>query len=89
MERLCYCRDYWNLTSAVLKLTGSYNTSIAYPPSTDVTANFGFENMTIRVIKFFAHSYTWAEPACTAPYAPCAPRGLAWTCNDQVKKIPH
>jgi len=61
--------DYWNLTSAVLKLNGTYNTSIAYPPSTDVTANFG---------------YTWAEPACTAPYAPCAPRGLAWTCNDQV-----
>lgn len=61
--------DYWNLTSAILKLEGSYNKTIAYPATTDVTANFG---------------YTWAEPACTAPYAPCAPRGLAWTCNDQV-----
>jgi len=61
--------DYWNLTSALLKLEGSYNKTIAYPATTDVTAQFG---------------YTWAEPACTAPYAPCAPRGLAWTCNDQV-----
>jgi hypothetical protein len=61
--------DYWNLTSAILKLEGSYNKSIAYPATTDVTAQFG---------------HTWAEPACTAPFAPCAPRGLAWTCNDQV-----
>jgi len=61
--------DYWNVTKATLNLKGSYNTTIAYPETTDVTANFG---------------YTWAEPACTAPYAPCAPHGLAWTCNDQV-----
>jgi len=61
--------DYWNLTSATLKLAGNYNNKTAYPVTTDVTANFG---------------YSWAEPACTAPYAPCAPRGLAWTCNDQV-----
>lgn len=61
--------DYWNLTSATLNLEGTYNKSIAYPATTDVTAKFG---------------HTWAEPACTAPYAPCAPRGLAWTCNDQV-----
>jgi len=61
--------DYWNVTKATLNLEGSYNKTIAYPTTTDVTANFG---------------YTWAEPACTAPYAPCAPRGLAWTCNDQV-----
>jgi len=61
--------DYWNLTSAVLKLSGQYNENISYPANTDVTAQFG---------------YSWAEPACTAPYAPCAPRGLAWTCNDQV-----
>ena len=84
------------MTKATLNLKGSYNTTIAYPETTDVTANFGFEaflseNMTsqeylvvTRHTMFFSHSYTWAEPACTAPYAPCAPHGLAWTCNDQV-----
>jgi len=61
--------DYWNLTAATLRLEGAYNKTIAYPDETDVTAQFG---------------YTWAEPACTAPFAPCAPRGLAWTCNEQV-----
>jgi len=61
--------DYWNVTKATLKLEGNYNTTIAYPKTTDVTAQFG---------------YTWAEPACTAPYAPCAPHGLAWTCNNQT-----
>jgi len=66
-----HCRDYWNLTAATLRLEGAYNKTIAYPDETDVTAQFG---------------YTWAEPACTAPFAPCAPRGLAWTCNEQVAR---
>ena len=79
------------MTKATLNLEGSYNKTIAYPTTTDVTANFGFdaflsENMSI---KFLSPSYTWAEPACTAPYAPCAPRGLAWTCNDQVIETPQ
>jgi len=61
-------KDYWNMTSASLTLTGTLN-GTTLPASSDVTPKSG---------------YTWAEPACTAPYAPCAPVGLSWTCGDQV-----
>lgn len=61
-------KDYWNMTSASLSLTGSMNGS-TLPASSDVTPKSG---------------YTWAEPACTAPYGICAPIGLSWTCGDQV-----
>ena len=36
-----YCSDYWNVTKATLKLEGSYNKTVAYPKTTDVTAHFG------------------------------------------------
>jgi len=60
--------DYWNMTSASLSLTGSFN-GTALPVSSDITPKSG---------------YSWAEPACTAPYGICAPIGLSWTCTDQV-----
>jgi len=60
--------DYWNMTSASLSLTGTMGDK-ALPAQSDVTPKVG---------------YSWAEPACTAPYGICAPRGLSWTCTDQV-----
>merc|ERR1712080_315662 len=61
-------KDYWNLTSATLSLTGSVNGS-ALPESSDITPKSGYSGM---------------YPACTSPYSPCAPIGLSWTCTDQV-----
>jgi len=61
-------KDYWNLTSATLSLTGSLNGS-ALPESSDITPKSG---------------YSVYMPACTSPYTPCAPIGLSWTCTDQV-----
>ena len=40
-----YCSDYWNVTKATLKLEGNYNTTIAYPKTTDVTAQFGYDTI--------------------------------------------
>jgi len=61
-------KDYWNVTSATLALTGSLNGS-ALPESSDITSKSG---------------YSGIYPACTSPYTPCAPTGLSWTCTDQV-----
>jgi len=65
--------DYWNLTSATLHLTGTFTDAAkkttTLPKTTDVTPVVG---------------YSRSQPACTAPYAPCAPRALAWSCDDQV-----
>lgn len=60
--------DYWNLTEAILSLTGSFN-GTELPSSTDITPKSG---------------YSPGNPACTAPYSICAPSGLSWTCGDQV-----
>ena len=38
-----YCSDYWNVTKATLKLEGNYNKTVAYPKTTDVTAQFGLD----------------------------------------------
>merc|ERR1712179_363386 len=60
--------DYWNLTQATLSLTGSYN-GTALPAQADITPKSGYSGM---------------YPACTAPYTPCAPIGLSWSCTNQV-----
>lgn len=65
--------DYWNLTSATLHLDGTYTDAAKkttqLPKTTDVTPVVG---------------YSPSQPACTAPYSPCAPSTLAWACDDQV-----
>lgn len=60
--------DYWNLTQATLSLTGSLN-GTALPELSDITPKSGYSGL---------------YPACTAPYSPCAPSGLSWSCTDQV-----
>ena len=66
-ERLCYCRDYWNLTSATLNLEGTYNKSIAYPATTDVTAKFGSEFLVLVIAHVTSNSFHVVTPGLSLP----------------------
>lgn len=63
--------DYWNITSASI--------------SVDFTANETASNITVDLTPAkFGYSPHAADAACTTGYGICAPKGLSWSCTDQV-----
>jgi len=65
--------DYWNITSASI--------------SVDYTANETASNITVDLTPAkFGYSPHAADAACTNGYGICAPKGLSWTCTDQVMR---
>jgi len=65
--------DYWNITSASI--------------SVDYTANETASNITVDLTPAkFGYSPHAADAACTTGYGICAPKGLSWSCTDQVMR---
>jgi len=65
--------DYWNITSASI--------------SVDYTANETASNITVDLTPAkFGYSPHAADAACTNGYGICAPKGLSWSCTDQVMR---
>jgi len=63
--------DYWNLTSAGLKLTGTFNETESLNLIVDLTPKFSYTGKP-------------GDTACTTGYGICAPVNLCWTCTKQT-----
>jgi len=66
-------KDYWNITSASIDV--------------NYTAEGTDSNITVNLTpaKFGITDHP-ADAQCTTGYGICAPKGLCWSCNDQVMK---
>jgi len=63
--------DYWNLTSAGLKLTGKLGDQNLTELSADLTPKFSYTGKA-------------GDTACTTGYGTCAPLYLSWACGNQI-----
>jgi len=63
--------DYWNLTSAGLKLTGMIGDQNLTELSADLTPKFSYTGNA-------------GDTACTTGYGTCAPLRLSWACGNQI-----
>jgi len=63
--------DYWNLTSAGLKLTGMIGDQNLTELSADLTPKFSYTGKA-------------GDTACTTGYGSCAPLYLSWACGNQT-----
>ena len=62
-------RDYWNLTSAGLTVTGKVG---------------GQPSLTADLTPRFSYTGKAGDTACTTGYGTCAPLRLCWACTNQV-----
>lgn len=68
-------KDYWNITSASIAVNYNYT---AEGTQSNITVN-------LTPAKFGITDHP-ADAQCTTGYGICAPKGLCWSCNDQVMK---